>query len=161
MVALRDGLRWVTQGAWVRPGGVVLERTFAEALGVRVGDAVTLNGRSFRVAGLAVTAATPEYPQVCYYLTCNSYGQASESAMGLVWVTRSAAAGLATRATPLSYQLDLRLGDPAGAAAFVSAHGSANPSAPQLLSWQQISWSGSPRPTPAALPARQNRCPTC
>jgi putative ABC transport system permease protein len=130
----------LTQGAWVRPGGVVLERTFAEALGARVGDAVTLNGRAFRVAGLAVTAATPEYPQVCYYLTCNSDGQASESAMGLVWVTRSAAAGLATRATPLSYQLDLRLSDPASAAAFVSAHRSANPSAPRLLSWQQISY---------------------
>jgi ABC-type lipoprotein release transport system permease subunit len=130
----------LTQGAWVRPGGVVLERTFAEALGVRVGDAVTLNGRSFRVAGLAVTAATPEYPQVCYYLTCNADGQASESAMGLVWVTRSATAGLATRVTPLSYQLDLRLSDPASAAAFVSVHGSANPSAPQLLSWQQISY---------------------
>ena len=87
----------LTQGGWVRPGGVVLERTFAEALGVRVGDLVTLNGRSFRVAGLAVTTATPEYPQVCYYLTCNSYGQASESAMGLVWVTVSTADSLATR----------------------------------------------------------------
>jgi len=92
----------LTQGGWVRPGGVVMERTFAEALGVRVGDLITLNGRSFDVAGLAVTAATPEYPQVCYYLTCNSYGQASESAMGLVWVTRSAATSLATRALPLS-----------------------------------------------------------
>jgi predicted lysophospholipase L1 biosynthesis ABC-type transport system permease subunit len=28
----------VTQGTWVRPGGVVVERAFAEALGVRVGD---------------------------------------------------------------------------------------------------------------------------
>ena len=129
----------LTQGGWVRPGGVVLERTFAEALGVRVGDLVTLNGRSFRVAGLAVTTATPEYPQVCYYLTCNSYGQASESAMGLVWVTVSTADSLATRSMPLAYQLNLRLSDPASAAAFVSAHGSADPSAPQLLSWQQIS----------------------
>ena len=130
----------LTQGSWVRPGGVVLERTFAEALGVRVGTSVTLNGRSFRVVGIAVTTATPEYPQVCYYLTCNSYGQASESAMGLVWVSRSAAAGLATRAMPLSYLLNLRLDDPASATAFVSAHGSANPSAPQLLSWQQVSY---------------------
>ena len=40
---------------------------------------------------------------------------------------------------PLAYQLNLRLSDPASAAAFVSAHGSADPSAPQLLSWQQIS----------------------
>ena len=35
----------------------MLERTFAEALGVGVGDRVTLNGRAFRVAGIAVTAA--------------------------------------------------------------------------------------------------------
>jgi hypothetical protein len=52
----------VTQGSWVRPGGIVLERTFAGTLGVTVGDLVTLNGRSFRVTGLAVTAAIPAYP---------------------------------------------------------------------------------------------------
>ena len=34
---------------WVRPGGVVIERTFAEALGVSVGDRLTLNGQSFTV----------------------------------------------------------------------------------------------------------------
>jgi putative ABC transport system permease protein len=41
----------VTAGGWVRGGGVVLERTFAEALGVGVGDRITLNGRPFRVTG--------------------------------------------------------------------------------------------------------------
>ena len=46
----------------MRPGGVVVERTFADALGVSVGDRVTLNGRPFRVAGIAVTAAIPPYP---------------------------------------------------------------------------------------------------
>ena len=57
----------VTAGSWVRPGGVVLERTFAEALGVGVGDRVTLNGRPFRVTGVAVTAANPPYPNLCYF----------------------------------------------------------------------------------------------
>src|ERR1700692_4370816 len=57
----------VTQGTWVRTGGVVLERTFAQALGVAAGGTVTLDGRPFHVAGLAVTAAVPEYPGVCYY----------------------------------------------------------------------------------------------
>ena len=38
----------LTAGTWVRPGGVVLERTFADALGAGVGDRVTLNGRPFR-----------------------------------------------------------------------------------------------------------------
>ena len=56
----------LTAGTWVRPGGVVLERTFAEALGVGVGDRVTLNGRPFTVAGIAVTAASAPYPNLCY-----------------------------------------------------------------------------------------------
>lgn len=55
----------LTAGTWVRPGGVVLERTFAEALGVGVGDRITLNGRTFFVAGIAVTAANPPYPNLC------------------------------------------------------------------------------------------------
>ena len=41
----------LTAGSWVRPGGVVVERTFADALGVGVGDRVTLNGRPFRSPG--------------------------------------------------------------------------------------------------------------
>ena len=56
----------LTAGSWVRPGGVVIERTFADALGVAVGDRVTLNGRPFTVAGIAVTAANPPYPNLCY-----------------------------------------------------------------------------------------------
>jgi hypothetical protein len=48
---------YLTAGSWVRTGGVVLERTFADALGASVGDRVSLNGRSFAVAGIAVTAA--------------------------------------------------------------------------------------------------------
>ena len=47
----------LTAGRWVRAGGVVIERTFADALGVGVGDRITLNGRAFTVAGVAVTAA--------------------------------------------------------------------------------------------------------
>ncbi len=35
----------VIQGTWVRPGGVVVERAFADALGVQVGGHVTLDGR--------------------------------------------------------------------------------------------------------------------
>ncbi len=137
----------VTQGTWVRTGGVVLERTFAQALGVAAGDTVTLDGRPFRVAGLAVTAAVPEYPGVCYYLTCNSaIGQAEESGMGLVWVTAAGARGLATPASPLSYVLNLRLRDPATATAFASAHGLVaatgpeSPPGPALLAWQQIQY---------------------
>jgi len=134
----------VTEGSWVRPGSVVIERTFAEALGVTVGDRVTLNGRSFRVTGIAVTAAIPEYPGVCYYMTCHADSQAEESGMGLAWVTQAAARGFATSASSMSYVLDLRLRDPAGAAAFAAAHGPVSPSGPgssagpALLTWEQV-----------------------
>ena len=136
----------LAQGAWVRPGEVVLERTFAEALGVGVGDPVTLNSRSFRVAGIAVTAAVPEYPGVCYYLTCNADAQAEESGMGMVWLTQADARDLATSRQPLSYVLNLRLANPASAPAFADAYGPVSPSgsqsasAPQLMSWQQVSY---------------------
>jgi ABC-type lipoprotein release transport system permease subunit len=133
-----------TEGTWVRPGGVVLERTFAEAVGVTVGDKISLNGQSFRVVGLAVTAAVPEYPGVCYYMTCNADFQAEEMGMGMVWLTRSAARDLATSAMPLSYVLNIEFKDPADAAAFAEARGPVGPlgpasrSGPAILTWQQI-----------------------
>jgi putative ABC transport system permease protein len=136
----------VTEGSWVRPGSVVIERTFAEALGVTVGDRVTLNGRSFRVSGIAVTAAIPEYPGVCYYMTCHADAQAEESGMGLAWVTQAVARGFATSAAPVSYVLDLGLRDPAGAAAFAAAHGPVSPSGPgsssgpALVTWEQVQY---------------------
>jgi hypothetical protein len=136
----------VTEGNWVRPGSVVLERTFAEALGVTVGDQVTLNERSFRVSGIAVTAAIPEYPGVCYYLTCHADSQSEESGMGLTWVTQAAARGFATAASPASYVLDLKLRDPAAATAFAATHGPVSPSGPGsssgpvLLTWEQVQY---------------------
>jgi putative ABC transport system permease protein len=136
----------VTEGSWVRPGSAVLERTFAEALGVTVGDRVTLNGRSFRVSGIAVTVAIPEYPGVCYYMTCRAGSQSEESGMGLAWVTQAAARGLATSASPVSYVLNLKLRDPAGAAAFTATHGPVSlsgpdsSSGPALLTWAQVQY---------------------
>src|SRR4249919_3666582 len=43
----------LTQGGWVADGGVVVEAAFAEALNIGEGDRITLNGRSFRVVGVA------------------------------------------------------------------------------------------------------------
>jgi putative ABC transport system permease protein len=54
----------LTQGGWVADGGVVVEAAFAKALGVGEGDRITLNGRSFHVVGVAVTAAAPPYPSM-------------------------------------------------------------------------------------------------
>ncbi len=130
----------LTQGSWARPGGVVLERAFADALGLSAGASVTLDGRPFAVDGIAVTSAVPAYPQVCFLLTCNdpAPAQYGTSDMGMVWTTKAVAESLATGAAPLSYVLNLKLQDPAAANAFAAAHGRGS-LAGDLVSWQQIS----------------------
>ena len=115
----------MTAGSWVRPGGVVLERTFADALGAGVGDVVTLNGQRFTVAGIAVTAAQPPYPNLCYFTasSCPPWlivpgGDLRN--VGLIWMTETGALGLASKANPLTttYALNLKLSNPADADAF-------------------------------------------
>jgi putative ABC transport system permease protein len=131
----------VIQGSWVRPGGVVVERAFADALGVGVGDRIRLDGRPFRVVGLAVTAAVPVFSQVCFYSGCSGPGGRPRSFdTGLVWLTQAAARGLATPGNPLTYYLNLRLRDPATAPAFVNAHQPpARSGPPALTAWQSLS----------------------
>ncbi len=134
----------LTAGSWVHPGGVVLERTFADALGVGVGDRVTLNGRPFTVAGTAVTAANPPYPNLCYSggggcLARPQDGNISPGHMGLLWLSEPDADSLATSANPLStYVLNLKLKNPASAAAFATRYGSSSMAAPSMASWQGI-----------------------
>jgi putative ABC transport system permease protein len=124
----------LTQGGWIRPGAVVIERGFADALGVHVGDNVRLGGRSFRVAGIAVTAAVPPYPSSLCHIVCpfpvprGSFGVPN---MGLVWLTRSAVAGLAGPGSNTGYLLNLKLANPAQAPAFVAQH-------PGTFTWQSI-----------------------
>jgi putative ABC transport system permease protein len=127
----------VTQGSWIRPGGVVIERGFADALGVHVGDNVRVGGRSFRVAGIAVTAAVPAYPSSLCHIVCPfpisrflTTGQGVPN-MGLVWLTRSAVAGLAGSGAPLTYLLNLKLANPAQAPFFAAQH-------PATFTWQSV-----------------------
>jgi putative ABC transport system permease protein len=133
----------VTQGSWVSDGGVVLERGFADALGVHVGDQVSLGGRSFRVAGTAVTAGLPAYPSSLCHLLCFAPVQRGAGAfdVGLVWLTAADTASLSKAGPVVVYLVNLRLADPAGASGFVAAHG-ARPgpgvTAPFLISWQTI-----------------------
>lgn len=114
----------VTAGSWVRPGGVVLERTFAEALGAQVGDVVTLNGQRFTVAGIAVTAAQPPYPNLCYFTASScppwlTVPGGDLRNVGLIWMTEAGALGLTSKADPLAaYVLNLKLSNPADADAF-------------------------------------------
>jgi putative ABC transport system permease protein len=130
----------VVQGTWVRPGGVVLERAFADALGVHVGDQVSLNGRPFRVIGIGVTAAVPVYSQVCFYGGCSGpVGRHISFDTGLAWVTLTDAESLAAPGNPLTYYLNLRLADPAAAPAFVSEHQPPATSGPETLTaWQSL-----------------------
>ena len=131
----------LTARTWVRSGGIVVERTFAEALGVSVGDRVTLDGRSFQVTGIAVTAAGLPYPNLCYYPggDCVFALPASSNDIGFAWITEPDARALASTQAPLSYFLNLRLRDPATAPAFANAHGNRpSPSSPTLIPWQDI-----------------------
>ncbi|HEY8544352.1 MAG TPA: ABC transporter permease, partial [Acidimicrobiales bacterium] len=60
----------LTDGRWLAADGqVVVEAAFADALGVGAGDRVTLQGRSFEVAGVATTATAP-YTDTCYGWMC-------------------------------------------------------------------------------------------
>ena len=139
----------VTAGSWVRPGGVVLERTFAAALGVGVGDRVTLDGQQFTVAGIAVTASTAPYPNLCntsclITMVLPNSVQLSTANVGLVWLTEAGARALSSAQAPLSYVMDLKLKDPATAQALASQLMTrAGPRSGSVLasitSWQAIS----------------------
>lgn len=143
----------LTQGTWVRPGGVVVEAGFAAAVGLRVGDRLSLGDSSFEVTGIAVTAAFPSYPESFGSFLVGSLGSYS---LGLVWVPEADVAPLAAVGSePVFYYMDLKLADPAVAQAFAdhyttgsssqqasgpSAEGNANAptTALTLYPWQRI-----------------------
>jgi putative ABC transport system permease protein len=104
----------VTSGGWVRPGGAVIERGFATALDVRVGDRVTIAGRSFPVTGIAVTAARSVYP---WALGIGPYGGPSDGG-GLVWLTEPDTRALATPDATVTSFIYLKLRDPSAAKTF-------------------------------------------
>lgn len=101
------------QGSWAG-AGVVFERSFADALGVHLGQRVTLDGRPFRVAGIAVTAANVPYPNADFVTSGTPF---PTSDCGMIWVSEAAARSFATRTLTLAYVLNLRLADPGRAAA--------------------------------------------
>jgi ABC-type lipoprotein release transport system permease subunit len=127
----------LTAGSWIRPGGVVLERAFADALKAHPGDSIQLNGRSFTVAGIAVTAAVPPYPRVCTIGCIVNLPGSSFSSTGLIWLTRDEATGLATANEPVAYRMDLRLADPDTATTFANSI-PVDDNTPAASSWQQI-----------------------
>jgi len=132
----------LTAGSWVRPGGVVLERSFAAGLGVGAGDRITLNGRPYTVAGIAVTAANSAYPNLCYYAgggcLAGPPGNDSPRDIGLLWLTRPDALSLASPANPVTaYVLNLKLGNPATAQAFADRYAFGD-AATEVVPWTGI-----------------------
>jgi putative ABC transport system permease protein len=158
------------KGGWVRPGAVVVEAAFAEALGVGPGDRVTLAmldfdagaglrsmktsgpARTFEVAGVAVTAAAAPYPEPA----CLANACMGDADTGLIWVTRADVRGLTPESgVPLDI-LNLKLADPDAAQAFAAEHNpppDASPSdpLPWMQPWQDI------REASANLVANQRR----
>ena len=155
----------LTEGSWVRDGGAVVEASFATALGIGAGDSITLDRRSFHVAGVAVTATTPPYPKACF-APC-WFGAAANAAernaanlpppsgpvrsqaglawsafrvgpAGLVWLTEADVRSLVPQVESLAYVVNLKLADPGTAPAFVNAHSEESKDAPRLETWQDI-----------------------
>lgn len=133
----------VMQGSWVRDGEVVMERGFADALGVHVGERIDLAGRTFQIAGTAVSAGLPAYPSSLCHIVCFAPVRPGAGAfdIGLVWLTADDTATLTTTTPLVVYLVNLRLADPAAASAFAAAHDTRpGPavSAPFVISWQTI-----------------------
>ena len=138
------------QGSWVSDGGVVVEAAFANALDVRVGDPVTLDGRSFEVVGVAVTAAMPPYPGASCIVRVGCVSGAVPDDLagelppgvlrnpGLVWLTQADVRSLTPDPASLSYVMNLKLADPEGAQAFVDANLPESLDAPRLVSSEEI-----------------------
>jgi ABC-type lipoprotein release transport system permease subunit len=131
----------LTAGSWVRPGRVVLERSFASALGVGIGDRITLNGRSFLVSGIAVSAAMPAYPALCAIGCVFPGNQQVNGQPGLIWMTRAdMRAAVKPSWGQVAWVMNLRLTSPATADAYATAYDNTHTdwSAPTLWSWQHI-----------------------
>ena len=129
------------QGTWIRPGGVVVEAGFASALNLRVGGQLNLGGSTFRIVGTAVTAAIPNYPDICSKgAGCMLVNAVARHNPGLVWATEPDTQQIARVTTgPLAYYMNLKLSDPAAAPAFAARYNaSTSPTAPYLVSWQDL-----------------------
>jgi putative ABC transport system permease protein len=136
------------QGSWVTDGGVVVEAAFANALDMRVGDPVTLDGRSFEVVGVAVTAAMPPYPGTSCIVAvgCINGAIPDDKALppgllhnpGLIWLTQADVWSLTPDPDSLSYVMNLTLAHPDEAQAFVDTNHGEHGGATPMQTWENI-----------------------
>jgi hypothetical protein len=127
-----------TQGTWVRGGGVVVERAFADALGLHVGDTIAVGRHTYEVVGIAVCASIPTYPSTFDVGWSFHVSPTSQETPGLMWLSRSDVQSLATADNPLGHILNLKLANPNQAQAFVAANASNSGTA------QQHNYGGTP-----------------
>ncbi|MGO9583429.1 MAG: FtsX-like permease family protein [Acidimicrobiales bacterium] len=153
----------LTSGHWVRNGGVVIERSLANLLGLKVGDRVGLDnlaGGGFGPGGGPgpvggpgggpgssagpLRAVGPSFEVVGIAVTAalqpsplnTSAHPSGFPEAGLVWVTRAAAKQLAAiTGGAFGYTLNLKLADPSAARTFATAH---QHGGVVLISWQAI-----------------------
>jgi putative ABC transport system permease protein len=96
-------------GSGVREGGIVLERSFAEAVGLRIGETIRLAGAAgpigLPVVGSAISPSQPRSPL---------------RRPGLAWVTRDTLARIAPDRDRWRWTQAIRLADPAAAPAFAA-----------------------------------------
>jgi putative ABC transport system permease protein len=115
-----------TAGAAPPADGMVLERSFADALGLRVGSTLQLAGADgpveFPVVGIAISPSQARYPR---------------SNPGLAWVTRSTLERIEPDRSRWTWTQPLRLTDPAAASAFAArAEASLPPATAFVDTWQ-------------------------
>ena len=147
----------LTDGVWVRDGGAVIEASFAEALALGTGDKITLDGNTFEVVGVAVTANTPPYPKSCF-APCYFEGDEKLNQLpppergkdappteaflpglsGLVWLTDADARSLVSTPDHLAYVMNFELDDPDAAQAFTEAHQPNAHTEPFVQNWQEV-----------------------
>ncbi len=130
----------IVAGHWVVRDGVVVERAFARAMGVWVGDTVDLGGHHVPVVGIAISAALPPYPQLCTIGCILDRPGWFSAEPGLVWATRHRVTTLTTARQPLVWFQYLQLRDPDAAPAFVGRydHGGPPEGRPELTAWQDV-----------------------
>jgi putative ABC transport system permease protein len=115
-----------TDGAAPPADGVVLERSFADALGLRVGGVLRLAGGGepieLPIAGTAISPSQPRYPR---------------SNPGLAWVPRGTLERVEPDRSRWTWTQAVRLTDPAAAPAFAArAAGSLPPGAAYVATWE-------------------------
>lgn len=88
-------------------GGVILERSFADSLGVQIGQYVKVGAEQLTVTGIAVSVAQAPFPATL---------------PGLAWSSRETLQRIAPMADVVGYQVQLVLDDPQAADAFVTGH---------------------------------------